>query len=171
MGLHRSGSAEAFLFSGTVASNVRFGEPDADDEELWRGLEVAQAEDFVAEHARVARCPDRPGRDQRLRRAAAAVGIARALVRPARIYIFDDSFSALDFATDARLRAALGAETRDAAVIIVAQRVSTIMHADRIVVLDERPGRRGRHARRADGDLRDLPGDRATPSSPRRRRA
>jgi ATP-binding cassette subfamily B protein len=127
----------AFLFTGTVASNVREGDRNASDEDVWRALRVAQAADFVAD------MPD--GLDTAISQGGVNVSggqrqrlaIARAVVKRPEIYVFDDSFSALDFATDARLRTALRAETRDATVIIVAQRVGTIMHADRIVVLAE----------------------------------
>jgi ATP-binding cassette subfamily B protein len=127
----------AYLFSGTVASNLRFGRPDATDEELWRALEVAQASDFVRTMDGALEAPiDQGGTNvsggQRQR-----LSIARALVKRPRVYLFDDCFSALDAATDARLRAALKLDTRDASVVIVAQRVSTIMHADRIIVLDD----------------------------------
>ena len=126
-----------FLFSGTVASNLRYGNPDATDADLWHALEVAQARDFVAA------MPDQL--DGRISQGGANVSggqrqrlaIARALVKRPPIYLFDDSFSALDFATDAALRAALVPETLDAIVVIVAQRVSTIRHADQIVVLDD----------------------------------
>ncbi len=126
----------AFLFSGTVASNLRFGKPEATEEELWRALEIAQARDFVAAMpGQLDAAIDQGGTNvsggQRQR-----LSIARALVRQPRLYLFDDCFSALDAATDARLRAALAAETHDAAVVIVAQRVSTIMHANLIIVLD-----------------------------------
>jgi ATP-binding cassette subfamily B protein len=125
----------AFLFSGTVASNLRDGDQRASDEELWHALEVAQAADFVSEmpdgiDAKVSQGGANLSGGQRQRLAT-----ARAVVKGPAIYIFDDSFSALDFATDARMRTALRAETREATVIIVAQRVGTIMHADRIVVL------------------------------------
>ena len=126
-----------FLFSGTVASNLRYGNPDATDADLWHALEVAQARDFVAA------MPDQL--DGRISQGGANVSggqrqrlaIARALVKRPPIYLFDDSFSALDFATDAALRAALVPETLDAIVVIVAQRVSTIRHADQIIVLDD----------------------------------
>ena len=126
-----------YLFSGTVASNLRYGRPDATDDELWRALEVAQARDFVAAmpgglDAPIAQGGSNVSGGQRQR-----LAIARALVRRPQIYLFDDSFSALDLATDARLRAALRPWTRDATVLIVAQRVSTIADADRIVVLDD----------------------------------
>jgi ABC-type multidrug transport system fused ATPase/permease subunit len=127
----------AYLFSGTVASNLRFGRPDATDEELWRALEVAQASDFVSSMDGALEAPiDQGGTNvsggQRQR-----LSIARALVKRPSVYLFDDCFSALDAATDARLRAALKVHTHDASVVIVAQRVSTIMHADRIIVLDD----------------------------------
>jgi len=127
----------AFLFGGTVASNLRFGKPDATDAELWHALGVAQARDFVATMPGQLDAPiDQGGTNvsggQRQR-----LSIARALVKRPCLYLFDDCFSALDAATDAQLRAALKAETADAAVVIVAQRVSTVMHADQIIVLDE----------------------------------
>ena len=127
----------AYLFKGTVADNLRFGNPDATDAELWRALEVAQARDFVAAMVgELEAAIDQGGTNvsggQRQR-----LAIARALVKRPAIYLFDDCFSALDAATDARLRRALRAETGDANVVIVAQRVSTILHADQIVVLDE----------------------------------
>ncbi|WP_333769391.1 ABC transporter ATP-binding protein [Streptomyces sp. IBSBF 2435] len=126
-----------YLFSGTVASNLRYGKPDATDDELWHALEVAQARGFVERldgglDAPIAQGGSNVSGGQRQR-----LAIARALVRRPEIYLFDDSFSALDYATDAALRRALSAETADATVVIVAQRVSTIRDADRIVVLDE----------------------------------
>ena len=127
----------AYLFSGTVADNLRFGNEHASDEELWHALEVAQASDFVAAMPGGLQAPiDQGGTNvsggQRQR-----LAIARALAKRPSIYLFDDCFSALDAGTDARLRAALRSETRNATVLIVAQRVSTIMHADRIIVLDD----------------------------------
>ena len=127
----------AYLFKGTVADNLRFGNENATDAELWRALEVAQARDFVAAMSgQLEAAIDQGGTNvsggQRQR-----LAIARALVKRPAIYLFDDCFSALDAATDARLRSALRAETVDANVVIVAQRVSTILHADRILVLDE----------------------------------
>ena len=127
----------AYLFSGSVESNIRFARPDATDAQLWRALEIAQARDFVAAMPGGLDAPiDQGGTNvsggQRQR-----LSIARALVKEPRVYLFDDCFSALDAATDARLRAALKAGTQDASVVIVAQRVSTIMHADRIIVLDD----------------------------------
>jgi ATP-binding cassette subfamily B multidrug efflux pump len=126
-----------YLFTGTVGSNLRFGDPDATDAELWRCLEIAQAADFVRAMPGGLDAPiDQGGTNvsggQRQR-----LAIARALVHRPEIYLFDDSFSALDLATDARLRAALAPVTADAAVLIVAQRVSTIRHADRILVLED----------------------------------
>ena len=126
-----------YLFSGTVASNLRYGKPDATDEELWEALEVAQAKDFVSDmpdqlDARIAQGGSNVSGGQRQR-----LAIARALVRKPEIYLFDDSFSALDLATDARLRAALVPFTRGATMVIVAQRVSTIMKADQILVLED----------------------------------
>jgi ABC-type multidrug transport system fused ATPase/permease subunit len=126
----------AYLFRGTVASNLRFGNPQATDAELWRALEIAQARDFVSAMPGGLEAPiDQGGTNvsggQRQR-----LSIARALVKRPSIYLFDDCFSALDAATDARLRSALREQTRDAAVLIVAQRVSTVMHAERILVLD-----------------------------------
>jgi ABC-type multidrug transport system fused ATPase/permease subunit len=126
----------SFLFDGTVASNLRFSKPEATDQELWRALDVAQALDFVASMPGQLDAPiDQGGTNvsggQRQR-----LSIARALLRRPSLYLFDDCFSALDPATDARLRTALRAETGDAATVIVTQRVSTIVHADQIIVLD-----------------------------------
>jgi ATP-binding cassette subfamily B protein len=126
-----------FLFSGTVASNLRYGRPEADDAELWEALEVAQASGFVQS------MPE--GIDSAITQGGTNVSggqrqrlcIARALVVRPEIYVFDDSFSALDLATDARLRAALAPHTADAAVLVVAQRVSTIIDADQILVLED----------------------------------
>jgi ATP-binding cassette subfamily B protein len=126
-----------YLFSGTVRSNLQYGKPEATDEELWTALHVAQAADFVAAmpgglDAVIEQGGTNVSGGQRQR-----LAIARALVRRPDVYLFDDSFSALDVATDARLRAALVPYTRQAAVIVVAQRVSTIRHADQIVVLED----------------------------------
>jgi ATP-binding cassette, subfamily B, multidrug efflux pump len=126
-----------YLFSGTVASNLRYGNPDATDEELWGALEIAQGKDFVEAmpaglNAPIAQGGTNVSGGQRQR-----LAIARALVRQPEIYLFDDSFSALDLATDARLRAALRLVTADACVVIVAQRVSTIIEADQIVVIED----------------------------------
>jgi ATP-binding cassette, subfamily B, multidrug efflux pump len=126
----------AFLFSGTVASNLRVGRPDATDEQVWHALEVAQAADFVRSLPEGLDAPIEQGGTNLSGGQRQRLAIARAVVRRPDVYVFDDSFSALDYATDARLRAALRRETRQTAVLVVAQRVSTIMHADRIVVLD-----------------------------------
>ncbi|MEU7277379.1 ABC transporter ATP-binding protein [Streptomyces sp. NPDC045431] len=126
-----------YLFSGTIATNLRYGNPDATDEELWDALEVAQAADFVRELEHGLEAPIAQGGTNVSGGQRQRLAIARTLVQRPEIYLFDDSFSALDYATDARLRAALAAETADATVVIVAQRVSTIRDADRIVVLDE----------------------------------
>ena len=143
---------KAFLFSGTVASNLRFGAPDATDDELWDALRIAQADRFVAERS-TGEGEDADGTED----AVAATGlassisqggtdvsggqrqrlcIARALVASPKIYVFDDSFSALDVRTDAALREALAPRTTDAAVVTVAQRVSTVREADQILVLE-----------------------------------
>ncbi|KQV05492.1 MULTISPECIES: ABC transporter ATP-binding protein [unclassified Kitasatospora] len=126
-----------YLFSGTVASNLRYGKPDATDEELWHALEVAQAKEFVEQLAEGLDAPISQGGTNVSGGQRQRLAIARALVSRPQVYLFDDSFSALDYATDARLRKALARETAEAAVLIVAQRVSTIREADRIVVLDE----------------------------------
>jgi ATP-binding cassette subfamily B multidrug efflux pump len=125
-----------YLFSGTVASNLRYGRPEANDTELWHALEIAQARDFVAQmqgglDASIAQGGTNVSGGQRQR-----LAIARAVVHQPEIYLFDDSFSALDYATDAALRAALARETADATVLIVAQRVATIRNADKIIVLE-----------------------------------
>ncbi|MFE2332689.1 ABC transporter ATP-binding protein [Streptomyces coelicoflavus] len=126
-----------YLFAGTVATNLRYGNPDATDEELWHALKVAQAKGFVSDlegglDAPIAQGGTNVSGGQRQR-----LAIARTLVQRPEIYLFDDSFSALDYATDAALRAELARETAEATVVIVAQRVATIRDADRIVVLDE----------------------------------
>jgi ATP-binding cassette, subfamily B, multidrug efflux pump len=125
-----------YLFSGTIATNLQYGKPDATEEEMWEALTVAQAADFVREmpeqlDTKVAQGGTTVSGGQRQR-----LAIARALIRKPKIYLFDDSFSALDLSTDARLRAALRPATREACVLIVAQRISTIADADQIVVLD-----------------------------------
>jgi ATP-binding cassette subfamily B protein len=128
---------KAFLFSGSIASNLRYGDESATDEQLWRALDIAQGRQFVADMpeqlaSEITQGGTNVSGGQRQR-----LAIARALVKRPDVYVFDDSFSALDFRTDARLRAALARELGDATVIIVAQRVGTILHADQIVVLDE----------------------------------
>lgn len=126
-----------YLFSGTVASNLRYGNPDASDEELWRALEIAQARDFVERMPEGLDAPIAQGGTNVSGGQRQRLAIARALVHRPSIYLFDDSFSALDYATDAALRAALARETTGATVVIVAQRVATIRHADTIVVIDD----------------------------------
>lgn len=126
----------AFLFSGSVADNIRFGKRDASDSEIWKALEIAQAKTFVAEmpdgiNSFVAQAGKNYSGGQKQR-----LAIARAIVKGAEIIVFDDSFSALDLATDARLRASLRENLTDANIIIVAQRVGTVLNADRIIVLD-----------------------------------
>ena len=126
-----------FLFSGTVASNLRYGRPDADEGELWEALEVAQASSFVQAMPDGIESPITQGGTNVSGGQRQRLCIARAMVVKPEIYVFDDSFSALDLATDARLRAALKPHTADAAVLIVAQRVSTIIDADQILVLED----------------------------------
>jgi ATP-binding cassette subfamily B multidrug efflux pump len=126
----------AFLFSGTVASNLRYGKEDATDEEMWHALEVAQGAQFVREMPEQLAAPITQGGSNVSGGQRQRLAIARALVKRPKIYVFDDSFSALDFTTDSKLRAALKKDTGDATVLIVAQRVSTILHADRIIVMD-----------------------------------
>ena len=128
---------KSFLFSGTVASNLRHGDEQAADDELWRLLGIAQGREFVADMPEQLEAPVAQGGANVSGGQRQRLAIARALAKKAKIHIFDDSFSALDFTTDSRLRAALRRETADATVIIVAQRVGTIMHADRIVVLED----------------------------------
>jgi ATP-binding cassette subfamily B protein len=127
----------AYLFSGTVASNLRFGRPDATDGDLWEALEIAQAAGFVQAMPDGLASPIAQGGSNVSGGQRQRLAIARALVVRPEIYVFDDSFSALDLATDARLRAALAPRTADAATLIVAQRVSTIRDADQIIVLED----------------------------------
>ena len=126
-----------YLFSGTIASNLRYGNPDASDEQLWAALETAQARDFVEQMPEGLEAPIAQGGTNVSGGQRQRLAIARALVKRPEIYVFDDSFSALDTATDARLRQALARDVGDATMIVVAQRVSTIMQADQIVVLED----------------------------------
>ncbi|MGD9958172.1 ABC transporter ATP-binding protein [Nocardioides sp.] len=127
----------AFLFSGTIRSNLAYGKPHASEQEMWEALEVAQAKDFVATLAEGLDAPVAQGGTNFSGGQRQRLAIARALIRKPGIYLFDDSFSALDLATDSRLRAALKPVTRDSTVVIVAQRVSTIRDADLILVLED----------------------------------
>jgi ATP-binding cassette subfamily B protein len=126
-----------YLFSGTIRSNLLFANKDASEDDLWKALEIAQAADFVNAMPEKLDAPISQGGTNVSGGQRQRLAIARALVRNPGIYVFDDSFSALDLATDARLRTALLPVTTDAALIIVAQRVTTIKHADQILVLDE----------------------------------
>jgi ATP-binding cassette subfamily B protein len=128
---------QPYLFSGTVASNLRYGKPDATDEEMWAALEIAQARDFVEEMPESLDAPIAQGGTNVSGGQRQRIAIARALIRRPELYLFDDSFSALDLATDARLRRALKPITANATVVIVAQRVSTIADADQIIVLED----------------------------------
>jgi ATP-binding cassette subfamily B protein len=128
---------KAFLFGGTIASNLRFGDQEATDDELWRALDIAQGREFVEKLDQGLDSPIAQGGTNVSGGQRQRLAIARALVKKPDVYVFDDSFSALDFRTDARLRAALDRELGHATVIIVAQRVGTILRADRIVVLDQ----------------------------------
>lgn len=126
-----------YLFSGTVASNLRYGNPDATDDELWEALRIAQAKDFVEAMPKQLESPIAQGGTTVSGGQRQRLSIARALVRKPDIFLFDDSFSALDTATDARLRTALTASVKDATIIVVAQRVSSIADADQILVLED----------------------------------
>jgi ATP-binding cassette subfamily B protein len=128
---------KAVLFSGTIASNIRFGREAATDDEVTKAATVAQAAEFIDQKPEGYAAPVSQGGTNLSGGQKQRLAIARALVRNAEIYVFDDSFSALDFATDAKLRAALRAETTDATVFIVSQRIGTVMNADRIIVLDD----------------------------------
>ncbi|CAM3853013.1 ABC transporter ATP-binding protein [Isoptericola cucumis] len=127
---------KAFLFSGTVADNLRYGKGDATEEEMWAALEIAQARDFVEALPEGLEAPVAQGGTTFSGGQRQRLAIARAVVRRPRVYLFDDSFSALDYSTDARLRSALRPRTQDATVLVVAQRVATIRDADQILVLD-----------------------------------
>jgi ATP-binding cassette, subfamily B, multidrug efflux pump len=127
---------QGYLFTGTVASNLRYGKPDATEEEMWAALEIAQARDFVEAMTGELEAPIAQGGTNVSGGQRQRLAIARALIRRPGIYLFDDAFSALDLATDARLRRALKAVTPDATVVVVAQRVSSILDADQILVLE-----------------------------------
>ena len=142
----------SYLFTGTIASNLRYGDAAATDEDLWDALRVAQAADFVAELAEGLDAPVAQGGTNFSGGQRQRLAIARAVVRRPEVYLFDDAFSALDLATDARLRAALRPITREAAVVVVAQRVSSIIDADQIIVLEDgEVVGRGRHEELLDG--------------------
>jgi ATP-binding cassette subfamily B protein len=127
----------AFLFSGTVESNLRHGKPDATEDEMWSALEIAQARDFVEAMPEGLQAPIAQGGTNVSGGQRQRLAIARAVIRRPQIYLFDDAFSALDLATDARLRAALAPVTTESTVLVVAQRVSTIIGADQIIVLED----------------------------------
>ena len=154
----------AFLFSGTVRSNLAYGKSDATEDEMWRALEIAQGRDFVEAMPEGLDAPITQGGTNVSGGQRQRLAIARALIRQPQIYLFDDSFSALDLATDARLRAALRPVTTASTVVIVAQRVSTIIDADQILVLEDGEVVGRGTARRAARDVRDLPGDRPVPA-------
>jgi ATP-binding cassette, subfamily B, multidrug efflux pump len=126
-----------YLFSGTVASNLRYGNPDATDEELWQALDVAQAKDFVSEFPEGLDAPIAQGGTNVSGGQRQRLAIARAVVRRPAVYLFDDAFSALDVHTDATVRAALREAAADATVLIVSQRISTVAEADQVVVIDD----------------------------------
>ncbi len=126
----------AFLFGGTIASNLRYGNPNASDEDLWHALEIAQAKGFVEELGEKLEAPVAQGGTNFSGGQRQRLSIARALVKRSHLYLLDDSFSALDYTTDAKLREALEADAKDAAIIIVAQRISTILNAQQIIVLE-----------------------------------
>ena len=128
---------KAFLFSGSIADAVRFGSPEASDEEVRRAARIAQASDFIEAKEGGFESPLSQGGDNVSGGQRQRLAIARAIATNARAYLFDDSFSALDYATDARLRSALSEELAEATKVIVAQRISTVLDADAIVVLDD----------------------------------
>ena len=125
------------LFSGTIDSNIRYGKTDISEEEVKTAARIAQAQDFIEEKPKGYHSPIAQGGTNVSGGQKQRLSIARAIAKKPEIFIFDDSFSALDFKTDSRLRGALKAHTKDATTIIVAQRISTILHADRIIVLDD----------------------------------
>jgi ATP-binding cassette subfamily B protein len=127
---------QAYLFTGTIASNLRFGRPDATETDLWQALDVAQATDFVKALPQGLVTPVAQGGGNFSGGQRQRLTIARALVVKPRLFLFDDSFSALDYATEARLREALRASMKDTATLLVGQRVSSLRHADAILVLD-----------------------------------
>ncbi|MFA7449699.1 MAG: ABC transporter ATP-binding protein, partial [Bacilli bacterium] len=127
----------AILFSGTIRDNLRFGKEDATDEEMWEALRVAQAYDFVSKLELGLDAPVSQGGKNFSGGQKQRLAIARALVRKPKIYVFDDSFSALDFRTDIRLRTALRGYAKESTIFVVAQRVSSIMDATQILVLDD----------------------------------
>ena len=137
MGGDRLVPQRAYLFSGTVAENLRHGRSDASDDELWEALELAQAADFVRAMPGGLEAPLSQGGTTVSGGQRQRLAIARALVKRPRVYVFDDAFSALDVATDARLRRAIRPLVADATVLVVAQRVSTIVEADQILVLED----------------------------------
>ena len=149
-----------YLFSGTVASNLRYGKPDATEDEMWEALTIAEAADFVAAMPGGLDVPIAQGGTNVSGGQRQRLAIARALVRRPEVYLFDDSFSALDLATDARLRARLVPWTRDATVLVVAQRVSTIATRRPDPRARGRAARRARHPCRAAGHVPDLRRDR-----------
>jgi ATP-binding cassette subfamily B protein len=128
---------KAFLFSGTVASNLRYGNPDATEAQMWEALELAQARDFVTSMPDGLESPVSQGGSNLSGGQRQRLAIARALVKRPPVYVFDDAFSALDVGTDARLRRAIAPVVADATVLIVAQRVSTVIGADQILVLED----------------------------------
>ena len=128
---------KGILFSGTIDSNLKYGSPDASEDQVKRSAAIAQAADFISEKPEQYEAPISQGGTNVSGGQKQRLSIARALVKNAPIYIFDDSFSALDFKTDAKLRKALHENIADATILLVAQRVGTIRHAEQIIVLDE----------------------------------
>ena len=128
---------KGMLFSGTIASNLRFGNPDASDEDVVKAAQIAQATEFIDNKAEKYDSPIAQGGTNVSGGQKQRLSIARAIAKHPRVFIFDDSFSALDYKTDATLRAKLKEKTSESTVMIVAQRISTILHADQIIVLDD----------------------------------